>query len=113
MTMAAVYQFIQPCCDLGQMTSQAKNNTSKDLKVIFNANQPSNPVHYTASHPVAPVDDVIGRDWNKQWKAVSVMQSSTARKGYSYETIQSSCEEHLARECLELHIIVCPVSPVL
>lgn len=66
-----------------------------------------------AAHPVAPVDDVICRDWNKQRKAVAVVQNSTARKGYSYETIQSSCEEYLARECLELHIIACPVSPVL
>lgn len=65
------------------------------------------------AHPVAPVDDVISKDWNKQWKAVAVVQNSTARKGYGHETTQSSCEEHLARECLELHFIACPVSPVL
>lgn len=29
---------------------------------------------------------------------MAVVQSSTARKGYSYETIQSSCEEPLARQ---------------
>lgn len=57
--------------------------------------------------------DGFSGDWNKQQKAMAAVQKSTARKGHGHETIQFFREEHLARECLELHFIACPESPAL
>lgn len=115
MSMVAVYLFNQPCCDLDQATNQAKNNPAKEKKKRLFLTQISFPIQFTSEvHALLyQLIDRISGDWNKQQKAMAAVQNSTARKGYGHETIWSSCKEHLAAECLELHFNACPKSPAL